>query len=375
MPSVHACRAAFPAIRRFALALSMICGSAAASPLKSDEEVVFFPTAAHPDSEGNHWILPVHAWIFEPERGSLLRRGALAGAAAALDLDESAAGSDIFRERAAWFLVDNERGKRIDLDVATSAAGARGLGPSGPDGHLTATLMLERNEAGPGTAPVRLDYALIAPPGDVRRFRGQAFLIPANGLSVISDIDDTVKISQVTDKLALLENSFLRPFAAAPGMAELYQGLARRGAAFHYVSSSPWQLYPSLADFQAAAGLPGGSIHLRSFRFKDETFLNLFKSSQDTKPPVIEALLAAWPARGFVLIGDSGEADPEIYAAIARSHPGQVRAILIRNVTGEAAGDRRFQEAFQGLPADLWQLFADTDAAEAFLDRRLDKAP
>ena len=52
-----------------------------------------------------------------------------------------------------------------------------------------------------------------------------------------------------------------------------------------------------------------------------------------------------------------------------------MRAILIRNVTGEAAGDRRFQEAFQGLPADLWQLFADTDAAEAFLDRRLDKAP
>ncbi len=357
---------------RFGLALSALCNAAAASPLKSDEEVILFPTSAHLGADGRHWVVPVHAWIFEPERDSLLRRGALAGTAKVLGLDESAVESEIFRERAAWFLVDNERGKRIDLNLA---AEARGLGPSGPDGHLRKMLKLERRGTGPEPAPARLDYAVIAPPGDSRRFMGRVLLIPAEGLSVISDIDDTVKISQVTDKRALLENTFLKPFAAAPGMAELYQGLARRGTAFHYVSSTPWQLYPVLADFQAAAGLPGGSYHLRSFRLKDESFLNLFKSSQETKPPVIEALLAAYPARTFVLIGDSGEVDPEIYGAVARRHPDRVRAILIRNVTGEAAAGSRFQDAFKGLPAGLWHLFEDAQAARVFLDRRLGEAP
>jgi phosphatidate phosphatase APP1 len=114
---------------------------------------------------------------------------------------------------------------------------------------------------------------------------------------------------------------------------------------------------------------------LRSFRLKDRSFLNLFKSSEQSKPPLIKALLTAFPAREFVLIGDSGEIDPEIYGAVARDHPDQVRAILIRNVTGEPAADPRFQAAFADLPTEKWHLFEDAAGAGAFLDRLLSAQP
>jgi phosphatidate phosphatase APP1 len=351
------------------LALQLPLAAAVASPLKSDEEVVLFPTAAHLAEDGTLWVVPIHGWVFEPERDSLLRNGMLAAAAAALDLGQSAVESAIFRERAAWFLVDNERGKRIDLTVAQDA---RKLGPSEANGHLLAEIKLERRGSGAERAPFWLQYAVQPPEGDERIFSGQALFVPDEGLSVISDIDDTVKVSQVGDKKALLENTFLKPFVPAPGMAALYQDLLGKGAAFHYVSSSPWQLYPPLRDFFDRVGLPNGSFHLRSFRFKDENFFNLFKSSRETKPPVIETLLATFPDRDFVLIGDSGEADPEIYGDIARRHPDQVRAILIRNVTAESADDSRYVDgAFKALPPDLWLLFDEADAAGAFLAGRV----
>jgi hypothetical protein len=350
------------------LAVCLALSAAEASPLKSDEEVILFPTAARLADDGTRWIVPIHAWVFEPERDSMMYNRGLAWAAGALGLADDTTGSEIFRERAAWFLVDNERNKRISLNLSPDA---RGLGPSGADGHLRAEISLERRGPGPEPAPFWLQYAVQLPKGDDRAFAGRSLFVPAEGLSVISDIDDTVKVSRVTEKEALLANTFLKPFAAVPGMAALYQRLAGKGAVFHYVSSSPWQLYPPLEDFFARAGLPNGSFHLRAFRLKDDSFFNLFKSSRETKPPVIEALLAAYPKRDFVLVGDSGEADPEIYGDIARRHPDQVRAILIRNVTGESADDPRYPDgAFRELPRTLWLLFEDADEATAFLAGR-----
>ena len=350
-------------------ALWLSVAAAQAAPLRSDEEIIFFPTAARLSADARHWMVPIHGWVFEPERDSLLRRGVLAGAAKALGLDAGVVESQVFRERAAWFLVDNEGRKRIDLNISPDMGQ---LGPSRSDGHLRAEITLERRGTGPEPAPFWLNFATLPPKRGQRSFAGEALMVPAEGLSVISDIDDTVKVSQVRNKQALLENTFLKPFVAAPGMAALYQTLAARSAVFHYVSSSPWQLYPPLRDFFDLAGLPKGSFHMRSFRLKDESFLNLIKSSREHKPGAIEALMADFPGRDFVLVGDSGESDPEIYGDIARRHPGRVRAVLIRNVTGERADDPRYRdEAFRSLSPDQWLLFEDAGAAAVFLEARL----
>ena len=93
-------------------------------------------------------------------------------------------------------------------------------------------------------------------------------LIDERGVSVITDIDDTIKITAVTNRRELLMNTFLREFRAVSGMAELYRRWATGGAAFHYVSSSPWQLFSVLSEYTETEAFPAGSMHLRSFRLR-----------------------------------------------------------------------------------------------------------
>jgi phosphatidate phosphatase APP1 len=155
----------------------------------------------------------------------------------------------------------------------------------------------------------------------------------------------------------MLANTFVRPFRPVPGMAELYRRLAAANATFHYVTGSPWQLYEPLRDFCRDAGFPRGSFHMKYFRLTDSSVLNIFGSQQEYKTRAIEEIVAALPGRRFVLVGDSGEQDPEVYGGIARNHPGQVAAIFIRNVTGETPKSDRFGKAFEGVPPDRWRLF------------------
>jgi hypothetical protein len=73
------------------------------------------------------------------------------------------------------------------------------------------------------------------------------------GLTVVSDIHDTIKESNVSNKLQLVLNAFFRPFRAAPGLPEVYTQWSRAGARFVYLSNSPHQLYRALADYLLAA--------------------------------------------------------------------------------------------------------------------------
>ena len=182
---------------------------------------------------------------------------------------------------------------------------------------------------------------------------------PPSGVGVISDIDDTIKISHVLDKKELMRHTFAKPFEAVPGMAKAYAAWAERGATFHYVSSSPWQLYPLLASFLDAEAFPAGAFHMKSVRLKNRTLLSLFKSSLETKPPIIRSILARYPRHRFVLVGDSGEKDPEVYGLVMREHPGRVLHAYIRRVVGAANGDVRFRKAFEGVDAAKWTVFKD----------------
>jgi len=86
---------------------------------------------------------------------------------------------------------------------------------------------------------------------------GAVYLLSPTGLSVISDIDDTIKVSEVGDREALLRNTFLKPYNPLPGMAEVYAGWATNsGASFQYVTASPWQLYPDLTAFMRSNEFP-----------------------------------------------------------------------------------------------------------------------
>jgi phosphatidate phosphatase APP1 len=104
-------------------------------------------------------------------------------------------------------------------------------------------------------------------------------------------------------------------------------------------------------------------VHLRFFRVRDDSVFNLLKSSEETKPPVINELLSAYPRRTFILIGDSGEKDPEIYGRIARENKGRVQHIYIRDVTGDKADSARYQKAFRGIDCPF-TIFTDAAAIQ-----------
>jgi hypothetical protein len=334
----------------FAALLLAAGGPVEASALAPDEEVLLFAASAHAAGDGAAWVVPVHGWVFEPERGAAGRGLLLAALAKSLGLDERAAEDARFRERGSWFLVDNERGKRIAIEIAGERAV---MPPSGPDGHFRGEMRIAAGDAAP--------LVMRALSGDDAREVASitVHLVGDEGVSVISDIDDTIKASAVLDHGELLANTFLREFAAVPGMAEAYREWAAEGAAFHYVSSSPWQLHPHLQRFLADAGFPAGAMSLKDFRVKDESFFNLFASPEETKPPVIERILATWPKRRFIFVGDSGEKDPEVYGQVARAHPDRVLHIFIRRVEGSDLSEDRFQRASAGMPDHRWTLFDD----------------
>lgn len=326
-----------------------------ASDIKPDEEVILFPTTAHYDSEQALWHVPVHGWVFERETGSMWRSALASAFVRGLDIPDDVASQTLFRERARMFLVDNERNKSLTLRLDGRRVTAE---KSGSNGHFHTVVSLPRNEVDPCEGGW-LDISLVLPEGDGRSFRGRVQLVSPRGVSVISDIDDTVKVTNVLDKRAVVENTFLKPFAVVPGMEKAYAQWAEQGAAFHYVSSSPWQLYPALSAFFQDVGLPSGSFHLKMFRVKDETFFDLFASPFESKVARVGQILAQFPERRFILVGDSGEKDPEVYAAVYSRYQSQVLHIYIRNVTGEDADAARYVETFKNVPRVHWSVFEE----------------
>ena len=332
--------------------------SDAVSNLKSDEDVRIFQTVARRD--GDAWVVPLHAWVYEPEDGAIVRGATLDALLMALELPAEAESSDIFRARAEAFLYDNESAKHL---VVRLGGAAYTLPGTGSNGHSEATLRVPAD----GLAPGWTTATVVPRSGDLRTFSGDVLLLADTGVSVISDVDDTIKISEVRDKKKLLENTFMKPFVAVPGMAAAYTRWAGQGAAFHYVSASPWQLHGPLNSFLGEAAYPQGSMHMKLFRWKDSTFFSLFQSPIEYKQPILSGLIAQFPQRRFVLVGDSGEKDPEVYAAVYRAHPQQVAGIYIRDVTGEARDAPRYQTAFTGIPADRWAIFTDPATLPAAL--------
>jgi hypothetical protein len=323
------------------------------SDLHRDEEIVFFPSLPHRVRGGGGWECEIRGYVYEPEKRSLIV-GLLRETLELKYVDMTDQEAATFAERARLFMVDNQRGRTIVVRVGERE---HALGKSRPDGQFSGVIRLPDAELGTtGTRTTQIQAVLLA--GDPRRFLGQINLVERSGITVISDMDDTVKATQVRDRKVLLRRTFLEPFKPVPGMAEVYRAWAdKSGAQFCYVSASPWQLFLPLSEFVKSNGFPSGAFHLRKFRWKDQSFLSLFESPERYKPAVIEPLLKQFPQRQFLLVGDAGERDPEIYAGLARRYPQQIARILVRDATGEPADSERYQNAFRGLPPGLWQVF------------------
>jgi phosphatidate phosphatase APP1 len=173
----------------------------------------------------------------------------------------------------------------------------------------------------------------------------EIFLPPAHcRYVVISDIDDTVIETGVANKLKMLWNLFMQGAhsrVAFAGIAALLQALhcgksGREWNPMLYVSRGPWSIYATLDEFFHLHRIPIGPL-----LFLREWGLTLQRPlpprAQDHKLELIRNMLALYRQLPFVLIGDSGQRDAEIYTQVVREHPGRVLAIYIRNVSRDPA--------------------------------------
>ncbi len=222
-------------------------------------------------------------------------------------------------------------------------------------------------------------HAVIAPIEDGETASGTGRVVKPSlkaPFLVISDIDDTILLTGLTEGVAMVARTVLREAsqrAAIPGMASLYRGLARGiptragnrkpEPTFFYVSTGSWSFYPMLQEFMQLRGFPQGPMFLTDW---GPTERYLRRSGAEHKRTAIRRLIEAYPSMAFVMVGDSGQRDALTYEEMAREFPGRVRLIIIRQV-GDDDEERNIElrSRTEALRADGIPLHLVTDAAQA----------
>ena len=224
----------------------------------------------------------------------------------------------------------------------------------------------------PGRHPVTLTP--VEPPGSP----AQATVHvgdPAADIAVVSDIDDTIIDSGIAHGLiatvttALLRDSATRvPLQGAP---ELYQSLWRepRGGPerpFFYLSTSPWNLAAFLGRFIEQHGFPAGPLMLTDW---GPGSAGLFRiATRAHKLTALRRLAQHLTDARFVLLGDSGQEDVEIYTAFALECPGRVAAIYVRRAGHPTAAKQQRIDRCAATLRDVGVPFVLAEDSAAMLD-------
>jgi phosphatidate phosphatase APP1 len=219
------------------------------------------------------------------------------------------------------------------------------------------------------------DARLLSPsPGSAT---GEVMVAPASARRlVISDIDDTVVYTGVTRKLRMLWTLFSKgshsriPF---PGIGALYRGLHAGPAGDEanpmiYVSRSPWSIYPVLEEFFERNEIPIGPLLLREWGI---TWRHPYpRLARQHKRAMLEQVLSVYRELPVILIGDSGQHDPELYSEFVHRYPGRIEVVYIRDL---APGGERSQAILE-LASGLQTTHADLVLARNSLEIARDAA-
>lgn len=331
--------------------------------IKSDENLLFIPSYSFYDKASNTYHIRFHAWVYESEASSKKRKLLMSAISRSLDIDESEIAETLFEKRATYLLYDNEKNKWVSIYLGGDVYN---LGVTDKTGHTERELVLPPEILKKSLSPgVDFNDFKILPSWiafktgtshDSRIFEGKARYLPPEGVMVVSDIDDTIKVTEVRDRKKMLRNTFLNPYQIVEGMPGLYRAWETEGADFIYLSASPWQLYEPLKEFLADENFPEGLMHMKMFDLPSGV-KTIFDGPEKVKIPALKRLMKSFPDRKFILVGDSGEKDPEIYGKIAAEYGDRIAWILIRNVTDESPDSKRFNDALKKFPREKFRLF------------------
>ena len=307
----------------------------------ADVEVTIYPTYGF--LQNNDWVIPLRGWVHQQRRLPDHLINKLAKAVIHCDDAELSNFSSRFED----FSDDSRSGHSVTIQFDGDNE-QHAFQLSDINGLIEMTIRLPEAKAEAllerQNAPDRWLSFTVTSHG--HKGNGKVNLLGPGGLSLVSDIDDTIKITEVPgEKGVVLKNTFCRDFVSLREMSEKYWSLGN--AAFHYVSGGPWQLYQPVASFLSTAGFPAGTYHFNYFPknfVSAETRALLIDSicgslgrTYDHKVEQITRLMNSFPGREFILVGDSGELDVEVYRRIKTLFPDRVREIWIRDVVNDEA--------------------------------------
>ncbi|MFC3690161.1 App1 family protein [Aquipuribacter hungaricus] len=182
----------------------------------------------------------------------------------------------------------------------------------------------------PGRHPVRM-----TPEGGETGVGEVLVVGAATGAGLVSDIDDTVMVTWLPRPFIAAWNTFVRQETAraeVPGMPELYTEFltANPGAFVVYLSTGAWNTAPFLRRFLRRHGYPTGPLLLTDW---GPTNTGWFRSGRVHKISTLRRLHQELPHLRWLLVGDDGQHDPEIYSAFSREEPDAVQAVLLRELS------------------------------------------
>ncbi len=320
-------------------------------------EVTFYPTYGY--RNGSDWLINIRTWVHENPSSRTQRIAKFAESGILCPGQQ-----DTLKLRVADFLDNGMPGQQVEFQFDSDQERYK-LPESDLNGLAEMELRLSEEKA----------KALLASQGSTKGWltyhavngnteKGRIRLIEPEGVSVITDIDDTIKVTEVpAAKMTVLKNTFCDDFIAAPGMADMYKGFG--DAPVHYVSGGPWQLYGPLQAYliDGSGGYPEGTFHLSYFpknilandtqEILIEALAGSLEKTYNHKVKEITTLMERFPKRKFILIGDSGEVDPEVYRKFLVEHPQQVQEIHIRDVVNDAQVNPNRLKDMKVIKADI----------------------
>lgn len=214
-----------------------------------------------------------------------------------------------------------------DMTVVVEAGGRRHEACTDRGGYIDVAV---EADLPPGWRKVRLSVAA-APPVEAP----VRIVDPAVRFGIVSDIDDTVMVTALPRPLLAAWNTFVldeHARMAVPGMAVLYERLATAhpGAPIFYLSTGAWNVAPALTRFLSRHLYPAGPLLLTDWGPTTERW---FRSGQEHKRATLARLAAEFPDMRWLLIGDDGQHDQEIYAEFAAAHPDRIAGVAIRRLS------------------------------------------
>ncbi|KAF3903164.1 hypothetical protein ABW21_db0208539 [Orbilia brochopaga] len=340
-------------INRFAtsIALAAFASPALANPIPENlprgspmitDNVLLFDAPAFMNANGE-WTATFRMFSSLRIDTSILS-SPITAAVEALGIEIGNGANNLLERTKLFFTVSR---KSITVDIKVAGCNTVSVGETSSGG------LLEKN-VGVGKCDNSLAPRNIS--ANVPRFFGSKafeatlFPSPPTGFGVISDIDDTIKVSNVLNKTAAIKSLLIEDHKAVDGMPQLYSKLngVLKTPQWFYLSGTPYQFYPTLRKFIFAT-YPNGPMLTQNLTFSEpKALLNAIVSDsgvRDYKVAQMEKILSWYPQKKFVMIGDSTQQDPEAYA--------EIQTPMANNAA------ERFVAAFKAVPQAKWKGFTD----------------